>query len=459
MKAFFILFLILSLSVELLQADRGLTLKKMKAEQRLALVVGNNDYEHLSKLKNPINDAKAMREALIKRGFEVIYKENANKKEMKKLLARFAYKLKPEGVGLYFFAGHGVNVNGNNYLVAVDSLMDSKEDVEFETYALNRITKKMKAANNRLNIVILDACRNDPFSRSGGGGLAPVGNAKGMFVAYATEAGSVASDGGDGKNGLFTKHLIKHMQEKGATIERVFKNVRASVIDQTAGKQSPGVYNQITGDFYFTLPDKTVKVLVDKGREEKATTFAFNDAAPKLFSLTIKADPLDAKIDVNSTEPYHAGMKLKPKTYKVVVSKIGFYTQTGDVDLQSDITLDITLKKREGIYLDQQKDLIWQDNVATEKLSLSWTEAKKYCEDMDFDDSKEWYLPSLAEIENLYEQKDNLKFISPDRYWTSNEDSSDKSEAVVSMFIFGDSYSDSKEEKDHVRCVRVKKLK
>ena len=445
-------------TLSFLQAnDRGLMLKKMKAEQRLALVVGNNDYEHLSKLKNPINDAKAMKDALIKRGFEVIYKENANKKDMKKLLAKFAYKLKPEGVGLYFFAGHGVNVEGNNYLVATDSIMDSKEDVEFETYALNRITKKMKAANNRLNIVILDACRNDPFSRSGGGGLAPVGNAKGMFVAYATEAGSVASDGGDGVNGIFTKYLIEHMEEKGATIERVFKNVRASVINQTEGKQSPGVYNQITGDFYFSLPEITTDVLIDKGRVTKSTTFAFSDTAPRIFSLTVNAIPSDATIEVNSTEPYHAGMKLQPASYKVIVRKEGFYTQTGEVNLESDISLNINLKKREGIYLDTTHKLIWQDNIAAKTLKLNWKAAMKYCKDLDFDSSKEWYLPSLKELESLQAQKENLKFVSADRYWTSIEDSSDKSEAIVSMFVFGDSYSDSKEEKDNVRCVRVKK--
>lgn len=237
-----------------LQADRGLKLKEMKEEQRIALIIGNNNYDNLSKLKNPINDARAMKSALKKRGFNVIYKENASKRDMKKLVKEFTYKLKRGGVGLYYFAGHGINVNGQNYLVSTNSDVSSKEDVEYESYALNRITKNMQAAKNRLNIVILDACRNDPFSRSGGGGLAPVGNAKGMFVAYATEAGNVAQDG-TAKNGVFTRRLIEHMAEEGATIERVFKNVRADVQADTGGEQSPGVYNQITGDFYFTLPN------------------------------------------------------------------------------------------------------------------------------------------------------------------------------------------------------------
>ena len=119
----------------------------------------------------------------------------------------------------------------------------------------------MKSANNRLNIVILDACRNDPFSRGSGGGLSPIKNANGMFVAYATEAGSVARDGA-GKNGIFTKYLVKYMQEP-ITIEQVFKKTRYAVYKETNKQQSPGVYNQIMGEFYFTLPNqdnKTYKI-------------------------------------------------------------------------------------------------------------------------------------------------------------------------------------------------------
>jgi len=201
-----ILLLILSL-----QADRGLQLKKMQEEQRVALIIGNNNYEHLSNLKNPINDARAIRDALRNRGFSVIYKENATKRDMKKLVKKFTHQLSKGGVGMYYFAGHGINVNGINYLVATDSLMDLEDEVEFEALSLNYVLKKMKHAKNRLNIVVLDACRNNPFGRSGAGGLAPISNAKGIFVAYATEAGAVASDGKNGKNGLFTKHLIRYI--------------------------------------------------------------------------------------------------------------------------------------------------------------------------------------------------------------------------------------------------------
>lgn len=342
-KLYILIGLVLFIGVQSLQADRGLELKKMKEEQRTALVIGNDSYKNLSVLKNPVNDARAMRDVLQERGFEVIYKENASKRDMKKLLKKFSKKLSTGGVGLYYFAGHGVNVNGHNFLVGTDSLMDDKDEVEYETLALGLVTKKMKEASNRLNIVILDACRNDPFSRSGGGGLAPVSDASGMFVAYATEAGSVASDGRGGKNGVFTKHLVKNMKEAGASIEIVFKNTRSDVYEETNAKQSPGVYNQIRGDFFFTLGEYNST----SPQANKTSTFEFKDKAPKTFTLTINKTPSDAKVKIKNTKTrYHDGIKLLAGSYEVKVSRSGYYTKVGKVDLQSDLKVDILLEKK-----------------------------------------------------------------------------------------------------------------
>ncbi|MDA7817693.1 caspase family protein [Sulfurimonas sp.] len=303
MKFILLLTIILLFSINNLQADRGLKLKEMKNEQRVALVIGNNNYVNLSKLKNPINDCRAMRDVLSNRGFDVIYKENASKRDMKKLLKKFAHKLKSGGVGLYYFAGHGVNVDGHNFLVGTDSVMDDKDEVEYETLALNYVTKKMKEASNRLNIVILDACRNDPFSRSGGGGLAPVSDAKGMFVAYATEAGSVASDGKKGKNGVFTKYLVKNLKEQGATIEKVFKNTRADVYDATDGKQSPGVYNQIRGDFYFTLPGGS-SYTTSKVQTRKTINVKKKSLSKVMSEIQKVIDSIDNKFDTLISKAY-----------------------------------------------------------------------------------------------------------------------------------------------------------
>jgi len=287
-----------------LHAERGLHLKKMKNEQRVALVIGNNNYIKMSMLKNPINDARSMRQALKSRGFEVIYKENATKRDMKKLVKKFSKKLSRGGVGMYFFAGHGVNVEGRNYLVAVDSVMDEADDVEYEALALDYVTSKIKNSGNRLNIIALDACRNNPFSRSGGGGLAPIGNAKGLFVAYATEAGDVASDNKKEKNGLFTKHLLSSMNQPGANLASVFKKARQGVYDESNGKQSPGVYDQTLGEFYFTLPDKNTK-----------TSFSLNELQNSMVTIPAGSFLMGSKNgDDDVSEPIHL---VKLKSFKL----------------------------------------------------------------------------------------------------------------------------------------------
>jgi len=236
--------------------DRGVKVSaKMQSEQRVALVIGNNEYKGvLPKLRNPINDASDMKNLLESKGFEVIYKEDSSKRDMRKTLNEFYEKIRAGGVGLFYFSGHGIEVDGQNYLVPIDAKLEEKSDVEFEAISLNKITKKMQNAKNRLNIVILDACRNDPFSRSlGTGGLAKV-EPIGLFVSYSTGAGSVASDGKAGENGLFTKYLIKNMK-RSLNLQDVFQQTREDVYIASNQKQFPAIYNQtINGKFYFTLP-------------------------------------------------------------------------------------------------------------------------------------------------------------------------------------------------------------
>jgi uncharacterized protein YcfL len=173
---------------------------------------------------------------------------------MKTTLNSFYEKISKGGVGMFYFSGHGIEVDGQNYLIPIDAKLDEKSDAEFEAISLNKITKKMQNARNRLNIVVLDACRNDPFSRSAGvGGLAksePIG----LFVSYATGAGSVASDGKEGENGLFTKYLVKNMK-RSLDLQDVFQQTRKEVYVASNQKQFPAIYNQtVNGKFYFTLP-------------------------------------------------------------------------------------------------------------------------------------------------------------------------------------------------------------
>lgn len=223
------------------------------SEPRYALIIGNAQYQSLGELKNPLNDARAMRTALERTGFHVTHLENGGRRAMKQAVREFYSHISGGGIGFFFYAGHGIEVDGQNYLIASDSDLQSKADVEFETLEVNYIARMMERAGNRLNIMVLDACRNDPFSRSGSGGLAPIQEAQGMFIAFATAPGSVASDG-DGENGLFTSQLISELQRPGLNLEAVFKNVRKRVIERSGSQQVPWTSSSITGDFYFVPP-------------------------------------------------------------------------------------------------------------------------------------------------------------------------------------------------------------
>jgi hypothetical protein len=312
------LFLILLISITLV-ADRGLQFKKMAQEQRLALVIGNNTYKSLPNLKNPIHDARAVRDALKERNFHVFYLENATQRQIDKEVRKFSTRLRNGGVGLFYYAGHGIAVEGNNYLVATDSEISHRDDVKYETVALNWITDRMRHANNRVNIIILDACRNDPFSRSAGGGLAPLRNARGMFVAYATEAGAVAQDG-NGENSLFTKYLIHYIKEP-IKIEEVFKHTRRDVAIESDHQQFPSVYNQLYGDFYFTLPKPKVK------KPSKKSTYTFIET-PEEYALHVNTEPSDAKVYITNIKPrYHDDIMLVPGVYKIKVVRNGYHTK------------------------------------------------------------------------------------------------------------------------------------
>ena len=224
-------------------------------EQRVALVIGNNNYQGtLSKLSNPINDAESIKNILEQRGFRVIYSEDSTKRGMKSNLNQFYTAIEKGGVGMFYFSGHGIEVDGQNYLIPIDAKIDAKSDTEYEAIALNKITRRMQSIGNRLNIVVLDACRNDPFSRSiGTGGLAKV-EPIGMFVSYSTGAGSVASDGRAGGHGLFTESLIKYMGQE-LDLRDVFQKTRKDVYTKSNKKQFPAIYDQtINGRFYFTAP-------------------------------------------------------------------------------------------------------------------------------------------------------------------------------------------------------------
>lgn len=224
-----------------------------KPGRRVALVIGNGAYAG-SPLKNPVNDAQDVANMLKRLGFEVIMRQDADLKTMELAVETFYDSLKKGGAGLFYFAGHGVQVAGSNYLVPVKARIRSESDVKFEAVDASRVLGKMEDAGNGLNLVILDACRNNPYSRgfrSSAQGLAKMDAPTGSLIAYATAPGSVASDGGPGRNGVYTKHLLMQLGVPGLTAHEMFMRVRLGVVEETGSKQVPWESSSLTGYFYF----------------------------------------------------------------------------------------------------------------------------------------------------------------------------------------------------------------
>lgn len=223
--------------------------------RRVALVIGNGAYKQ-GPLKNPVNDARDMAATLRQLGFEVILRENASLAIMEQAVEEFWAQLRRGGAGLFYFAGHGLQVNGRNYLVPVDAKLSAEQDARYRCMDAGLVLGRMENAGNDLNLVILDACRNNPFSRSwrsGSEGLAKMDAPKGSIIAYATAPDSVAADG-DGRNGVYTEKLLKAMRVPGQPVELVFKRVRDEVMRATSDKQVPWESTSLRGDFYFTMP-------------------------------------------------------------------------------------------------------------------------------------------------------------------------------------------------------------
>ena len=220
--------------------------------RRVALVIGNGTYP-TAPLKNPVNDARDMARTLRDLGFEVILRENATLRQMEDAVDELWMRLKAGGAGLFFFAGHGLQVAGRNYLVPVDARLQVEQDVKYRCMDAGLVLGRMENAGNQLNIVILDACRNNPYARSfrsAQEGLARMDAPKGSLVAYATAPDSVAADGA-GKNGIYTGQLLKHLRTPGLGIEELFKRVRIGVLGETGEKQVPWEASSLTGYFTF----------------------------------------------------------------------------------------------------------------------------------------------------------------------------------------------------------------
>lgn len=232
--------------------NRIIKFSKVVAERRLALVIGNSSYVNGASLKNPVNDANLMEATLKGLGFDVIKQINSGRDAMLNAIREFSKKLLSYNVALFYFAGHGLQVDGINYLIPTNAKLENKDDCKWEAITVNTVTDEFKKNSANTNIVILDACRNNPYrswARGGEQGFKALAPIIGTIISFSTSEGATAADG-EGANGIFTEELVKQMVIP-QQIESVFKKTRKQVIERTNGQQTPTEWSYLTGDFYF----------------------------------------------------------------------------------------------------------------------------------------------------------------------------------------------------------------
>ncbi|WP_461256017.1 SUMF1/EgtB/PvdO family nonheme iron enzyme [Treponema sp. R80B11-R83G3] len=225
------------------------------AQQKFALVIGNGAYTNITKLNNPVNDANDMAVALQGLGFTVEKVLNGNLSQMENGIVNLKKRLKgsKNSYGFFFYAGHGVQSNGENYLIPVDANIQSESFLRRQSISVQEMLDELNDAGNDLNVVVLDACRDNPFAwkRSGSRGLQVVGNQPAdSIIVFATSAGSTASDG-TGRNGLFTGHLLERLKTPGIEVAEVFRLTMGDVVRASGSQQRPAVYNQFAGQAYL----------------------------------------------------------------------------------------------------------------------------------------------------------------------------------------------------------------
>ena len=289
-----------------------------RAEKRIALIVGNSNYQTITRLDNPKNDAKLMADTLRALGFTLVgggAQLDLDKPSLDIAVQNFGRQVQGADVALFYYAGHGVQVAGANYLVPVSANPTREADVDFQMVDVNLVLRQMQGAGTRLNMVILDACRNNPFGarglRAAEGGLAQMRAPEGTLISYATQPGSVAQDGADG-NSPYTKALATTVRQAGLDIFQTFNQVGLAVKRSTGGAQQPWVSSSpIDGNFYFVAPAPTVPLVVpEKPAQEARLSDApridfdklvitdpvkLNEISDRLYELNFDPEPLNSK--------------------------------------------------------------------------------------------------------------------------------------------------------------------
>ena len=356
-------------------------------EKRIALVIGNSDYPS-GELTNPKHDAEDIATLLRTLDFEVIEGKSIDleKRAMEHAIVEFGERLREageNGVGLFYYARHAVELRGENFLIPIDAKISKARHVEVEAVSANLVLKKMRQAGNRLNFMILDACRDNPFPlwQRGSKGLAKMDQADGTLIAFATAPGQVAEDG-DGRNSPYTAALKTHLATPGVRAVVLFSDVAAAVQRKTDGRQRPWMLSSLAGGFYFKpglkadIEKQHWRAIVSSMDTEEFRSFL--EAFPNgRFAKSAKA-----KVRNLERKKDNAAPKTPLKTAPVA-----------------------------GTVFDPETQLRW--TMKDNGYPISWRGADDYCRALTLGRYTDWRLPMIDELSSLYEEKSGMTMSYP----------------------------------------------
>ena len=443
-------------------------------QAKLALVIGNSRYA-TARLPNPTNDAKALATKLRDLGFEVMQGTDQNQRQMKSLIEKFGQKLQQQkGVGLFFYAGHGIQSQGKNYLIPIGSNIQREANLAYDAIDIGRVLSEMQYAGNNLNIVILDACRNNPLSRSfrsAKRGMARLTNTPtDLLIAYATAPDQVANDG-KGRHSPYTQALLNSLNQKGWSIEKVFKETSKTVRATTHGQQIPWISSSIVQDFQFN-PSSAETV---------------NRYEDRFWDIVSKTD---------SCAMYQAYMDEYPQGHYIRLAKIKKKRLCGGTNTVVSNQVKQYQVYNNGTVKDTKTGLMWKhcaeglsgvDCSIGKAEAYNWNSAVKKFKNISYAGYSDWRLPTIKELNTLvycsngyqikyrrngygsigdcdrggednYQKPTINQQVFPNTsyyYWSSSPDVSISSDAWSVNFKYGYDGSFRRSSEKFVRLVRV----
>lgn len=340
------------------------------AEKRVALIIGNSSYVNVTRLDNPKNDARLMADTLRSLGFQLVgggAQLDLEKPALDRAVQSFGQQIQGADVALFYYAGHGVQVAGSNYLVPVNANPTREADVDFQMVDVNLVLRQMQGSGTRLNLVILDACRNNPFGgrglRASEGGLAQMRAPDGTLISYATQPGSVAQDGTDGHS-PYTRALAATVRRAGLDIFQTFNQVGLAVKRSTGGSQQPWVSSSpIDGTFYFVPPTAPPASEPPQLEARMTPPPRLNDDA-KTITDAVKLQEINARLYELNFDPETPGGKPATKIAIRDFQSVNGLPQTGEA------TEGLLRRLRETKYVGPWGSIVYGEDSG--KWGLSW---------------------------------------------------------------------------------------